>query len=128
MRAEVVPLSPRKWLTDRLANKNIKLDAFSLEALPHSQKTRKTWSGRLESGDFIPVGEYKLVVRALRLFGDPAVESDWDLSETVSFEIHKAAGRKACERYESGKAALFPKMACSAVSRNASRSTGTTTW
>lgn len=103
VRAEVVPLSPRKWLTDRLADKNLTLDAFSLEALSHGKPTRKTWSGRLESGDYIPVGEYKLAVRALRLFGDPAVESDWDLSEAIGFEILKAAGRKACERYESGK-------------------------
>lgn len=106
VRAEAVPLSPRKWLADRLADKKLKLDAFSLEALTHAYPTRKTWSGRLESGDYIPVGEYRLAVRALRLFGDAAVASDWDLSENVSFEIMKAAGRKACEKYESGKGAV----------------------
>ncbi|KJK74793.1 hypothetical protein H634G_09837 [Metarhizium anisopliae BRIP 53293] len=98
VRAEVVPLSPRKWLAARLADKNLKLDAFSLEALAHAYATRKPWSGRLESGDYIPAGKYNLVVRALRLFGDAAVASDWDLSENVSFEIIKPAGRKACER------------------------------
>ncbi|EFY96007.1 peptidase S8 and DUF1034 (Fn-like) domain protein [Metarhizium robertsii] len=106
VRAEVVPLSPRKWLAARLADKNLKLDAFSLEALTHAYPTRKTWSGRLESGDYIPAGKYNLVVRALRLFGDAAVASDWDLSENVSFEIIKPAGRKACERYESSKGAV----------------------
>lgn len=106
VRAEVVPLSPRKWLAARLADKNLKLDAFSLEALAHAYATRKPWSGRLESGDYIPAGEYRLAVRALRLFGDAAVVSDWDLSENVSFEIIKPAGRKACERYESSKGAV----------------------
>lgn len=106
VRAEVVPLSPRKWLAARLADKNLKLDAFSLEALAHAYATRKPWSGRLESGDYIPAGKYNLVVRALRLFGDAAVASDWDLSENVSFEIIKPAGRKACERYESSKGAV----------------------
>ncbi|EFY84257.1 subtilisin-like serine protease PR1C [Metarhizium acridum CQMa 102] len=105
VRAEVVPVSPRKWLADRLADKNLTLDVFSLDALPHSQPTRRTWSGRLGSGDYTPVGEYKLAVRAVRLFGGPEVQSDRDLSETVNFQVNKAAGRKACERYESGKAA-----------------------
>ncbi|KAM0745432.1 hypothetical protein ACQRIT_000816 [Beauveria bassiana] len=103
VRVEVVPVSLRQWLVDRLQTKNIKLDAFSLEALPHTQVTRKTWNGRLSSGDYIPVGKYKLSVRALRLFGDAEAESDWDLSETVSFQVTKGPGEKACEIYESGK-------------------------
>ncbi|KAK8148984.1 hypothetical protein G3M48_008572 [Beauveria asiatica] len=103
VRVEVVPVSLRKWLADRLQTKNIKLDAFNLEALPHSQATRKAWNGRLSWGDYIPVGKYKLSVRALRLFGNPDAESDWDLSETPSFEVRRGPGEKACEIYESGK-------------------------
>ncbi|KAM3521658.1 hypothetical protein NHJ13051_006128 [Beauveria bassiana] len=103
VRVEVVPVSLRQWLVDRLQTKNITLDAFSLEALPHTQVTRKTWNGRLLSGDYIPMGKYKLSVRALRLFGDAEAESDWDLSETVSFLVTKGPGEKACEIYESGK-------------------------
>ncbi|KAM3496871.1 hypothetical protein MY10362_009760 [Beauveria mimosiformis] len=103
VRVQVMPVSPRKWLADRLQTKNIKLDAFNLEALPHSQATRKTWNGRLSWGDYIPIGEYKLSVRALRLFGDPDAESDWDLSETPSFVVRRGPGEKACEIYESGK-------------------------
>ncbi|KAM3514721.1 hypothetical protein MY11210_001692 [Beauveria gryllotalpidicola] len=102
-RVEIVPESLRKWLADRLQTKNIKLDAFNLEALPHSKVTRKTWNGRLSWGDYIPVGKYKFSVRALRLFGDPDTESDWDLSETASFSVRKGPGQKACEIYESGK-------------------------
>lgn len=110
VRADVVPVSPRKWLADRLGAKNIKLNAFTLEALSHTQATRKTWNGRLEWGDYIPVGEYKLAVRALRLFGDPNVESDWDVSETVRFKVAQGAGKKACEIYEPGIANI-PKNA-----------------
>ncbi|KAM0664427.1 hypothetical protein ACQRIU_007009 [Beauveria bassiana] len=92
VRVEVVPVSLPKGLADRLQTKNIKLDAFSLKALSHSQTRYKTWNGRLPWGDYIPVGKYKLAVRALRLFGDPDTESDWDLSETVSFEVPKGLG------------------------------------
>lgn len=106
VRVEVVPVSPRKWLADRLQSNNLKLDAFTLEALSHSQATRKIWNGRLLSGDYIPVGTYKFAVRALRLFGDPNTESDWDLAETVTFEVAKSPGKKACEIYESGQAIL----------------------
>ncbi|KAM3454105.1 hypothetical protein NHJ6243_008967 [Beauveria neobassiana] len=76
VRVEVMPVSLPKGLADRLQTKNIKLDAFSLKALSHSQKRYKTWNGRLSWGDYIPVGKYKLAVRALRLFGDPDTESD----------------------------------------------------
>ncbi|PMB65349.1 Thermophilic serine proteinase [Beauveria bassiana] len=86
-RAEAVPVSPRKWLAERLKAKDLKLKAFTIESLSHSESTRKTWNGQLESGDYVPVGTYKLAVRALRLFGDANVESDWDLSETVTFNV-----------------------------------------
>ncbi|TQW04019.1 subtilisin-like serine protease PR1C [Cordyceps javanica] len=103
-RVEVVPISPRKWLVDRLQSKNLKLDAFSLEGLSHnSEPTRKVWNGRLPWGDYLPMGRYKLAVRALRVLGDSAIESDWDLSETVEFFVSKGPGEKACEIYEPGK-------------------------
>ncbi|OAA76739.1 subtilisin-like serine protease PR1C [Akanthomyces lecanii RCEF 1005] len=106
VRAEVVPIAPRKWLADRMQAKNLKINAFTMEALSHTQTTRTTWNGRLEWGDYLPVGTYKLVVRALRLFGDSKAESDWDTSETVTFQVRKGAGEKACKVYEPGQAKI----------------------
>ncbi|KAM3426042.1 hypothetical protein NHJ13734_009704 [Beauveria thailandica] len=102
-RAEAVPVSPRKWLAERLKAKDMKLNAFTVEALSHTESTRRIWNGQLESGDFVPVGTYKLAVRALRLFGDADVESDWDFSETVTFQVEQGGGKDACKIYESGQ-------------------------
>lgn len=106
LRADVVPVSPRKWLADRLRAKNLTLDAFTLESLSHSETARKNWNGRLKWGDFLPVGKYRLAVRALRLFGDVNVESDWDVAETSTFLVAKGGGEKACEIYESVQAKI----------------------
>lgn len=106
VRAEVVPIAPRKWLADRMQAKNLKINAFTMKALSHTQTTRTTWNGRLEWGDYLPVGTYRLVVRALRLFGDSNAESDWDTSKTVTFQVRKGAGEKACKIYEPGQAKI----------------------
>ncbi|OAR00661.1 hypothetical protein LLEC1_04829 [Akanthomyces lecanii] len=105
-RAEIVPISPRKWLADRVQAKNLKMNAITMEALSHSQPRRTTWSGRMPVGDYLPVGTYKLVVRALRLFGDSNAESDWDTSETVTFTVQQGAGEKACKIYEPGQSRI----------------------
>ncbi|EJP61235.1 subtilase-like protein [Beauveria bassiana ARSEF 2860] len=104
VRAEVVPVSPRKWLADRLQDRN--LTAFTLEMFSHTEGIYETWNGRLASGDYIPTGRYKLAVRALRLFGDPNIESDWDLLETVTFQVPTGGGEKVCEMYRSRQAKI----------------------
>ncbi|ODA76423.1 hypothetical protein RJ55_07692 [Drechmeria coniospora] len=60
---------------------------FPLRTLSRGPYLRR-WDGRVESGDHAPEGEYKLVVRALRIFGDANTEADWDVSVTSSFHIH----------------------------------------
>ncbi|KFA47278.1 hypothetical protein S40293_10279 [Stachybotrys chartarum IBT 40293] len=45
------------------------------------------WFGQLDTGDFAPAGRYKIVVRALRIFGDPSNEDDWIERETIPFAI-----------------------------------------
>lgn len=67
----------------------------------------KEWKGQLESGDYLPRGEYKFAVRAL-IFGDPNVESDWNTAETPK----QPAGEKACKIYQVGKSDL-PEAPCS---------------
>ncbi|OAA36110.1 subtilisin-like serine protease PR1C [Beauveria brongniartii RCEF 3172] len=109
LRAELVPLSPPKWLAERLVD-NKTLLAFTLQGLGRHwtslRKTSKTWNGQLESGDYVPTGDYKFRVRALRIFGDPNIESDWDVSETVQFQVGELAGDTACKIYQSGGAKM----------------------
>ncbi|PHH85845.1 hypothetical protein CDD83_11095 [Cordyceps sp. RAO-2017] len=54
--------------------------------------THFKWNGLLDTGSYAPEGSYKLVVRALRIFGDPEKKDDWDMSETPRFHIAYAAG------------------------------------
>lgn len=49
--------------------------------------TAVAWDGELESGDYAEAGTYKIIFRALRIFGDESKDSDWDVSETQSFRI-----------------------------------------
>lgn len=45
------------------------------------------WDGQLESGNYAPPGKYRLIIRALRVFGDPNNEKDWDTSVGNRFVI-----------------------------------------
>ncbi|OAA53223.1 Peptidase S8, subtilisin-related protein [Cordyceps fumosorosea ARSEF 2679] len=45
------------------------------------------WDGQLASGQYAPAGKYRLITRALRVFGDPSNEKDWDTSIGNRFVI-----------------------------------------
>lgn len=45
------------------------------------------WDGHLESGEFAPAGEYVLIVRALRLFGNAKKDSDFIYRASRKFKI-----------------------------------------
>ncbi|KAG6089177.1 hypothetical protein E4U30_008419 [Claviceps sp. LM220 group G6] len=45
------------------------------------------WDGKLESGTYAPEGQYRFVVRALRLFGDASKPEDWDVASTQSMVL-----------------------------------------
>ncbi|RCI13997.1 hypothetical protein L249_7991 [Ophiocordyceps polyrhachis-furcata BCC 54312] len=45
------------------------------------------WTGLLDTGSYVPEGRYMLVVRALRIFGDPDKEDDWDVSKSPELSI-----------------------------------------
>ncbi|KAM3503384.1 hypothetical protein MY11210_008736 [Beauveria gryllotalpidicola] len=61
-----------------------------------SQFTQFEWNGQLDTGSYAPEGYYKLVVRALRIFGNPSNEEDWDISESPQFKI--TYGEKVSKR------------------------------
>lgn len=46
-----------------------------------------TWDGMLDSGEYVPEGEYKFVVRALRIFGHADDARDWDTSDSAPFHV-----------------------------------------
>lgn len=46
------------------------------------------WDGQLANGKYAPAGKYKVVARALRIFGNAKKDSDWkDVAETPAFRI-----------------------------------------
>ncbi|KYK61463.1 hypothetical protein DCS_02605 [Drechmeria coniospora] len=65
---------------------------FPKQYRTHTLEVKHDWDGRLNSGEYAPEGRYKLVVRALRIFGNGANKADWDVSETAPFHIKYRKG------------------------------------
>jgi len=53
---------------------------------PRGQLTAR-WDGKLADGSYAPSGVYRFAVKALRIFGDPKVATEYDSTESVSFRI-----------------------------------------
>ncbi|PHH72411.1 hypothetical protein CDD82_5992 [Ophiocordyceps australis] len=114
MRASIVPLGAANWLARRLVEKNIQMMPARLSPLqwvPRGRVYLDYWDGLLESGDFLPRGEYKVIMHALRIFGNEAEARDWDVAESKAFRVFGVGGAQACRVYsEAGPAhadALF---------------------
>jgi len=45
------------------------------------------WDGGLSDGTYVPAGEYKFAIKALRIFGDREEVDDYDDTESVNFNI-----------------------------------------
>jgi hypothetical protein len=45
------------------------------------------WEGKLNNGKYAPEGSYRILVRALRLYGNEKIDKDWDESMTPLFGI-----------------------------------------
>ncbi|KAK4041343.1 peptidase S8/S53 domain-containing protein [Parachaetomium inaequale] len=45
------------------------------------------WDGKMADGSYAPAGSYRFAVKALRIFGDPQLASEYDAAETVDFKI-----------------------------------------
>ncbi|TQV93744.1 subtilisin-like protease [Cordyceps javanica] len=94
VRADVVPANNA---TSNGANASIgQVQGFPVSWRPSNlqqgqpdllQFTQFEWNGQLDTGSYVPEGYYKLVVRALRIFGNPSNEEDWDASESPLFKI-----------------------------------------
>ncbi|GAO15282.1 uncharacterized protein UV8b_04903 [Ustilaginoidea virens] len=62
-----------------------------MESSPHPWNPRgrddAPWDGKLDNNKYAPEGTYKIVVKALRLYGDEKRRKDWDKSVTQPFAI-----------------------------------------
>lgn len=50
------------------------------------------WQGELADGTYVPAGNYSLVVKALKIFGNPKNSADYEVVETPRFRIKYSAG------------------------------------
>lgn len=98
VRAEVVSVNDTADGTSTTTTSFGQVSGFPVQWRPNSnvleagtpdllQFTRFEWNGQLDTGDKVPKGPYKLVVRALRIFGNPDNDDDWDISESPVFDI-----------------------------------------
>ncbi|KAJ5085100.1 hypothetical protein N7532_009871 [Penicillium argentinense] len=52
--------------------------------------TEHSWDGGLADGTYAPAGTYSIRVRALKIFGNPANDSDYEVVESPKFNIRYA--------------------------------------
>ena len=77
------------------------------EGLPLLWNARGTfehnWDGKLDDGTYAPPGLYKFAVKALRIFGDPKIGSEYDTADTVNFRIKYLPAPSAKTRRQEGE-------------------------
>ncbi|TLS31204.1 hypothetical protein PpBr36_02178 [Pyricularia pennisetigena] len=94
LRADVVAIRDNATETEQPAEETEVLGlktAGSLRFFPQRFQSRTRsfvrWDGILDSGKYAPPGQYKIVFRALRVFGDSEKKEEYDAVETVPFKI-----------------------------------------
>ncbi|RSL59936.1 hypothetical protein CEP54_007075 [Fusarium duplospermum] len=94
MRLDVVPTDPHATGTKKVLGVDI---TGEVPGYPIRYVDRRGFieyfSGMLESGSRAPEGSYKLLLRALNVFGDPENPKDWSSIETVPFQLKYKEGR-----------------------------------
>ncbi|KAI1874200.1 uncharacterized protein JN550_002779 [Neoarthrinium moseri] len=88
LRAYVVPLSSTTLPTTTVLGYQSlgSMPGFPKEWLYRGGTSQYFW-GQLADGTIVPEGTYKIVVSALRSFGDASKDEDWVSAETVPFVI-----------------------------------------
>lgn len=81
---------PKNMTTEFMGQKTIGMP----NGFPSFWKSRAPedymFTGKLADGNYAPPGKYKIIVRALRIFGDEKNEHDWDVAESPSFRFKYA--------------------------------------
>lgn len=60
---------------------------FPAEYLPRTSQWGEEWNGTLKDGSRAPAGNYTMISRALRIFGDRERTEDYDVLRTIDFAI-----------------------------------------
>lgn len=63
-----------------------------VERNPEGAGEATRWDGQLSTGEYAPAGTYRIVVRALKIFGDAADAADYETVEMPSFSIDYMPG------------------------------------
>ncbi len=90
LRADVVPIKVcgNRTTTDVLGLNSLgSIMGFPVAWDSRDPSSPMAWDGRLGDGTYAPAGLYKIVVRALHIFGDRSKASDYDTVETTQFRI-----------------------------------------
>jgi hypothetical protein len=66
------------------------MSGYPYEYAYRQQLIQSVWDGRLSTGEFVPAGSYKFLVRALRIFGDRTDQRDYETWESIFFNIQYA--------------------------------------
>ena len=61
--------------------------SFPRYYVPRDLSDGWVWFGQLEGGHYLPTGNYTLIIRALKIFGDVDNPDDYELVETPEFRI-----------------------------------------
>jgi hypothetical protein len=56
------------------------------------------WDGEMDDGRYAPAGQYKLAVKALRIFGNAEKAGEYDAAETVPFAIEYLSSSEKARR------------------------------
>lgn len=99
LRVDVVPISvpPDANITESLGMRT--LGDVWMTPLPYQARNTENapftinWDGRMSTGDYAPAGTYKMAVRALKIFGDRNKVADYEVLETVEFDIQYMSNR-----------------------------------
>ncbi|UNI24715.1 hypothetical protein JDV02_010442 [Purpureocillium takamizusanense] len=97
MRADLVPMitCPPKNLTvdDPLGGKFKTIGqahSFPMTMMPRGLN-KVVWDGSLDSGEYAPAGKYKIIYRALGVYGNPSKLEDYNVAESQPFRIAYAS-------------------------------------
>lgn len=91
VRADLISANGAKNATKILGVKTLgSISGFPAEYRPRNSRFSQAFDGTLADGTQVPSGNYTILVRALRIFGDRTKASDYDVQETVPFSINYA--------------------------------------
>lgn len=77
-----------KYSTEKVLGQEIlgSIDGFPVRYVP-GQNVAGAWHGKLSDGTYAPAGNYTFLVSALKIFGDPDNEEDYETIKTDVFGI-----------------------------------------